>query len=695
MILRLLSTVNSARVFSRASSRSVSYGEGYDAANQLLATKGPGGPTTYSYDGTGNRGRIDTTAASTFYAWDARNRLAAVEPVAGPVTFTYDADSRRLGKQTLALTKRYIYDFEKVLQETDGFGVTQNQYTSTEEQYGDLVSAYGGGQGVYYAFDAVGSADALLDDTGSTTDRYAYRAFGLVAHTQGTSPNDHTLVGRQNYAWDLETSLYFLGAGGRQYDPEAARFPAPDPAFADANRYRYAGNDPVNKIDPSGMYLIAESEKAKDVWLAKLKTDYGVVATPVKLPTGRWYLEVESSQSDSVQNINWPELRDGLRVADRTLIAYEGGGILWADQTWFDGVSGGEMDVIKGLGKVQKEMRPNNLVGVFRPDPDRVTAEWKDYKRGWEAGKTERNRLLGKGTWAYGTPTDAELKRGDVTKWYDAGKLDSRIEDQFASELTSLINPRSGLEIDLRAKAESNAQVKQPSMFQGRKDFASYKEGFLDGVRGYWLDVKGHEKDRPTTLRDRANAIEEKKKQEEAIKAQIVLIILSSGGGVKVTAVEEASAGQPGLTSQNAPGSRLRIAESGEAVNIGRGDAIQHFTDLKGASGITGVSEEALAGLKPGQKVVIDSAHFKPGANPFLTGEGGGVAVTKLGTDATAGQLERVGVFGDKQQFVVEFSRETLLTNKIPLEAVRPERSIFSIAGDTTVKGTITVQKVR
>jgi hypothetical protein len=110
------------------------------------------------------------------------------------------------------------------------------------------------------------------------------------------------------------------------------------------------------------------------------------------------------------------------------------------------------------------------------------------------------------------------------------------------------------------------------------------------------------------------------------------------------------------------PQARFRVAQPGEPVNIGRGDAIQHFTNLEGAAGITGVPEDVLTNLKPGQTVVADSAYFKPPENPFLTGEGGGVGVTKLGVDATPGQLEGIGVFGDKQQFAVEFSRETLLT---------------------------------
>ena len=140
---------------------------------------------------------------------------------------------------------------------------------------------------------------------------------------------------------------------------------------------------------------------------------------------------------------------------------------------------------------------------------------------------------------------------------------------------------------------------------------------------------------------------------------------------------------------------KFRIAQPGEAVNIGRGDAFQHFTDVKGASGITGVSEEVLAGLKPGQQVVVDAANFKPGVNTFGTGEGGGVGVTKIGSDALPGQLEGVGVFGAKQQYVIEFSQETVVTNGVQMREWNASRSMWQLPGDTTLKGTITVKKVR
>lgn len=139
----------------------------------------------------------------------------------------------------------------------------------------------------------------------------------------------------------------------------------------------------------------------------------------------------------------------------------------------------------------------------------------------------------------------------------------------------------------------------------------------------------------------------------------------------------------------------FRIARPGEVVKLGGGDALQHFTDARGVSGITGVSEKVLAGLKPGEQVVVNSAKFKPGVNSFLTGEGGGVGVTKLGSDALPSQLEGIGVFGAKQQYVIEFSQESMIQSGVRSRADMPSRSIWSIPGDSVIQGTITVKKVR
>src|SRR5690606_16941663 len=56
------------------------------------------------------------------------------------------------------------------------------------------------------------------------------------------------------YLWDEDLGRHLVRA--RQYDPTQARFNSADPlgfAGGDTNLYAYAGDDPVNAADPSGM----------------------------------------------------------------------------------------------------------------------------------------------------------------------------------------------------------------------------------------------------------------------------------------------------------------------------------------------------------------------------------------------------------------------------------------------------------
>ena len=55
---------------------------------------------------------------------------------------------------------------------------------------------------------------------------------------------------------DIETGLH--DNGFRSYDPKAGRYLQPDPlGYPDGpDAYGYAGGDPVNRIDPSGLYQI-------------------------------------------------------------------------------------------------------------------------------------------------------------------------------------------------------------------------------------------------------------------------------------------------------------------------------------------------------------------------------------------------------------------------------------------------------
>jgi RHS repeat-associated protein len=84
---------------------------------------------------------------------------------------------------------------------------------------------------------------------------YAYDAYGRVVASFETVDNPYLFTGRE---LDLESGLYHYRA--RAYDPETGRFLQEDPlgfAAGDLNLYRYVLNDPVNLVDPFGLYCLS------------------------------------------------------------------------------------------------------------------------------------------------------------------------------------------------------------------------------------------------------------------------------------------------------------------------------------------------------------------------------------------------------------------------------------------------------
>ncbi|MBX9427437.1 RHS repeat-associated core domain-containing protein [Streptomyces lateritius] len=121
------------------------------------------------------------------------------------------------------------------------------------EPGGTLNSMTTGGKSYYYLTDALGSVVALADEAGAKVNTYSYSPRGVQrAGTSEQVPQPYQFAGGYHDA----TGLYHFAA--RYYDPNIGRFTSTDPSGQEKNPYLYAEGDPVNRIDPTGLFSLGD-----------------------------------------------------------------------------------------------------------------------------------------------------------------------------------------------------------------------------------------------------------------------------------------------------------------------------------------------------------------------------------------------------------------------------------------------------
>ena len=100
--------------------------------------------------------------------------------------------------------------------------------------------------------DQVGSVRVLLDSRGDVVKEVLYDSFGQ--RLSDSFPELYMPLGFACGLHDPDTHL--VRFGWRDYDPSVGRFTAPDPARdrrGDGDLYDYCADDPVSRIDPTGL----------------------------------------------------------------------------------------------------------------------------------------------------------------------------------------------------------------------------------------------------------------------------------------------------------------------------------------------------------------------------------------------------------------------------------------------------------
>ncbi|WP_413542343.1 RHS repeat-associated core domain-containing protein [Arthrobacter sp. YA7-1] len=113
---------------------------------------------------------------------------------------------------------------------------------------------------------------------------------GFPAHTctTGTPDRLHTTTSWNPFEWngqnqDTDTGLYYLRA--RYYDPQTTQFISIDPASSLTNAiYSYASHNPLNLLDPLGLWDDSDTQSVFGVVLGGLGVAAGVAALVVAAP---------------------------------------------------------------------------------------------------------------------------------------------------------------------------------------------------------------------------------------------------------------------------------------------------------------------------------------------------------------------------------------------------------------------------
>jgi RHS repeat-associated protein len=242
---------------------------------------------TYAYDADGNIetvvGANGVTRTHRWTSFDMPQSLALSERGVSSV-FLYGADHQRI-RQVItrdgqARTILYLHPdnegalyFERELQGTGGVATNRHFLSADKgpflqiETPGGLMadplpSSLVGMQMRYWHKDHLGSIAAVTDGSGGVLERLGYEPFGKRRQPTGefdrTGAIDAITVKRGFTGHEHLDEVDYIHMNGRIYDPDISRFLSPDPTVPSVhhlqsfNRYSYARNNPLNRVDPSG-----------------------------------------------------------------------------------------------------------------------------------------------------------------------------------------------------------------------------------------------------------------------------------------------------------------------------------------------------------------------------------------------------------------------------------------------------------
>ncbi|MFF6873667.1 polymorphic toxin-type HINT domain-containing protein [Streptomyces sp. NPDC012450] len=659
----------------------------------------------YTYDAAGNTiTRVETAGSTTTQSlnWSAEGKLTKLTEGTATTDYLYDADGELLIRRASGTTGETVLYLGATEIHLKGIKKWANRYYNSAGSAIALRTNETGTEKLHFlAADHhnTGNLSITADSTQTLTKRYITPFGAARSTTSGTWPDDKTFLGKPT---DTGTNLTHIGA--REYDPTIGQFISIDPILSldqhqSLNGYSYANQRPAVTADPTGL-------RSDDT---KCGGTNGANRCDGTAPSGAVPGDVQQpSEGDDYTGGNVAG-QAGEAGGTSTVTGTRGTVNRWS-KTYSSSTA---LDQVV-YGTIKNVADFASLFGAVLGDDDC-----------WGHGMGESG--AGAPGCDYGSDYDEWMSEQGVnteSDWY---------------QVPGFI----GAMIAQREAAVGGVGLRGPLLRLGGQCFlAGTLVLMADGTTKEIQDIEVGDKvlaTDPETGESGARPVTQLIRTEET-KHLNTLSITTPDGTKNLTATAEHPFWSPsqhawvaakdlksGMTLLTNKGNTVAVEGNSASVKYaktynftvadlhtyyvlagktpilvhntcirpsGGGTIFSHFTDAKGVQGIAGID---VSEMKVGETIPVHRLQFGQGENEFMTRTRGDMFVTELGRDATPGQLGRSGVFGERQNYVIQFSQEAAFHHDVR-PAMNPYYpSSYSFPGGTTFGGdhTYTVTRVR
>jgi RHS repeat-associated protein len=207
-----------------------------------------------------SRGNLVDDGVRTF-EYDAFSRLVNVRRKSDATVLlnqAHDPFGRVISREDADGSVQFAYEGDRILTESSSSGEIVEHVPGVTP--GETVCITRGAEQHWIHQDDKQSLLATTNAAGAVVDRYAFSAFGIPRiFSPGGSERPQPVSGVRpvfgGHSYYDAVRLFFTRS--RAYDPVFGRFLQPDPFWPkdSASPYSYAGHNPINVIDPTGLCL--------------------------------------------------------------------------------------------------------------------------------------------------------------------------------------------------------------------------------------------------------------------------------------------------------------------------------------------------------------------------------------------------------------------------------------------------------